>query len=223
MRFRRPRPASHTEPERAGSGGDGTTIPSVAERVTPELSDRSSGPAFATGVVPVHPEAVDDDPLALRWVVPPGTLAVRGVVSRTPAALAALVDSGEIATIEAAADAVTIRLAPGGSWRESGSRVRSALGEALREPEGWAADAGRIEGPDAALAEAAVAAIDGEAGDYVRSHGGQIEFVGAHDGRVDVRLSGACGHCPAATATLRFRIEKAVREAYPDLVEVRQV
>lgn len=174
-------------------------------------------------VVPLHPESVAGDPSALRWVVPPGTLAVRGVVTRVPDPLAALLAGGEVGSIEVGADAVLIRLAPGRSWRDCGARVRTALGEGLRDPAGWAADAGRVEGPDAALAEAAVAAIEGEAGEYVRSHGGRIEFVAARDGRVDVRLSGSCGHCPAATATLRFRVEKAVRARYPDLVEVRQV
>lgn len=203
MRFRRSSrsgAASRPEPEaRPGEFGDDGTV------------------------VPVHPEAVIDDPQSLRWVVPPGVLAVRGRVTAAPGALDTLIASGEVEWVEAGADAVTIRLRPDLTWREFGPRVRTALGEALRRPEAWSAESYRVEGPDALLAEAARAAIDGEAGDYVRSHGGHIEFVGAHDGTVDVRLTGACGHCPAAAATLRYRVETGIRAGYPELVDVRQV
>lgn len=186
---------------------------------------RSESPAEAPGdlPVPVHPEVVTDDPQSLRWVIPPGTLSVRGEVTGVPVPLRECVAEGVIERIEAAADAVTVRLAAPHTWRESGARIRSALASALADPGSWTASAGRVEGADAALAEAARLAIEGEAGQYVTSHGGQIELVAAHDGRVDVRLTGACGHCPAATATLRYRVESAIRRTCPALTEVRQV
>ncbi|GAB49879.1 NifU family protein [Mobilicoccus pelagius] len=218
-------PATAARDSCACAGGVASAVP--ASRTAPEEAtpqDGASGTDVPTGgVVAVHPEAVEGDPSALRWVVPPGLLTARGRVTSAPPPLDAFLAGGDVAEVEAASDAVTIRLAPGRSWRELGPRVRTALGEALRDPQGWVATQGHIEGPDAALTEAAAAAIAGEAGDYVRSHGGHIELVAAHDGRVDVRLTGACGHCAAATATLRFRVEAAVRQAYPDLVEVRQV
>lgn len=226
MRLRRPlgtpREESSREVVTGGVKGGETTAPSGS---TTGATGATTAPAGASGggAVPLHPEVVDGDPLVLRWVIPPGTLAVRGVVTGMPAPLAALVEAGEVASVEVDAQAVAVRLSGGRSWRESGSRVRSALTAALRDPDAWVADAGRIEGRDAALVEAVTAALAGEAGDYIRSHGGDIALVGVHDGCVDVRLGGACGHCPAATATLRFRLEAAVRQTCPDLVALRQI
>ena len=173
--------------------------------------------------VPLHPEVVADDPAALRWVVPPGTLSVRGRVTRAPRGLASFVEAGVVEDLVAEATAVTIRLTDGHTWRQEGASIRTALGEALSSPEEWEASERPVVGDDAALREAAEAVIAGEAGEYVRSHGGHIELAGVRDGCVEVRLTGACGHCPAAAATLRYRVEGALRRAAPHLVEVRQV
>lgn len=180
--------------------------------------------------VPIHPEAVAGDPATVRWVIPPGTLAVRGEIVAAPGEFGDLV-AGGVLTAVAEAGALLVRLVPSAddtsapTWASIGPRVRTALGLALREPGAWRSSGERapIHGPDAALAEATESVIAGEAGDYVRSHGGRIELVGVGDGCVDVRLTGACGHCPAASATLHHRVETALRAAYPDLVEVRQI
>lgn len=215
--------SSRSSADACCGGAPAGVLTRASESAPGRESDVAREGIGAGGPVPVHPEVVAEDPQSLRWVMPPGTLSVRGEVTGVPAPLQECVAEGLIERIEAAADAVTIRLAAPHTWRESGARIRSALATALSEPGAWTASAGPVEGADAALAEAARLAIEGEAGQYVTSHGGHIELVGAHDGRVDVRLTGACGHCPAATATLRYRVETAIRRTYPDLIEVRQV
>jgi Fe-S cluster biogenesis protein NfuA/nitrite reductase/ring-hydroxylating ferredoxin subunit len=55
---------------------------------------------------------------------------------------------------------------------------------------------------------------------YVESHGGRVELVGVDDGRVTVRMSGACHGCAASAMTLRRGIEQALREHYPAFREV---
>jgi len=50
--------------------------------------------------------------------------------------------------------------------------------------------------------------------------GGDVEFVGAEGGIVQVRLLGACGGCPMATMTLVGFVEERLRQRVP---EVRQV
>ena len=55
---------------------------------------------------------------------------------------------------------------------------------------------------------------------YVESHGGNVELVGVDDGRVTVRMSGACHGCAASAMTLRRGIEHALREHYPGFREV---
>jgi Fe-S cluster biogenesis protein NfuA len=45
-----------------------------------------------------------------------------------------------------------------------------------------------------------------------------VEITG--DGTVKVRLTGACGHCPMSTMTLKMGIEKRLKESVPEVKEV---
>lgn len=53
--------------------------------------------------------------------------------------------------------------------------------------------------------------------------GGNIELVDVKDGEVFVHLVGACGTCPASTMTLKMGVERALREAIPEVKRVVQV
>ncbi|MDQ7814850.1 MAG: NifU family protein [Patescibacteria group bacterium] len=56
----------------------------------------------------------------------------------------------------------------------------------------------------------------------VKMHGGDIEFVGfdAAQGRVTVRLRGACVGCAYAGETLKEGVEETLREFIPEVTEV---
>lgn len=168
--------------------------------------------------VPMHPEATAE-PQVVRWVVPAGTLPVVGGIARAPEALARMVRSGEVVSIEVEAQAVLIRLADERSWSTSGAAVRDALTEALQQPECWQPTTSVTE--DDMLRAALQDVLDGAAGDYVRSHGGQITIVSARDRCAEVRMSGTCSHCPAAGVTLHSRLETELRARFPRLVELR--
>jgi Fe-S cluster biogenesis protein NfuA len=53
--------------------------------------------------------------------------------------------------------------------------------------------------------------------------GGDIELVDVKDGVVQVRLTGACSGCPMSQMTLKHGVEKAVKEALPQIKEVVSV
>jgi Fe-S cluster biogenesis protein NfuA len=55
---------------------------------------------------------------------------------------------------------------------------------------------------------------------YLQSDGGDVEFVGFEDGRVSLRLQGACTSCPSSIMTLKMGIENALREQVPEVQEV---
>jgi Fe-S cluster biogenesis protein NfuA len=55
---------------------------------------------------------------------------------------------------------------------------------------------------------------------YLLADGGDIELVDVKDGVVEVRLTGACGSCPMSQMTLRQGVERALREAVPDIKKV---
>ncbi len=50
--------------------------------------------------------------------------------------------------------------------------------------------------------------------------GGDIELVGVEDGKVKVRLVGACQGCPASQMTLQMGVERILREEIPEVESV---
>lgn len=168
--------------------------------------------------VPLHPEQVDGEPLALRWVCGPDVLAFVGRPRTVPAPLQALLDEAVVADLVVEPTAVLVRLPEPHTWRADGPRVRTALQQALAEPAGWLSPEGSTS------ADVLTAAVDevlgGEVGDYIRSHGGRIEVVSITGNRVEVALHGACAHCPASDSTLTDRVEGALRARYPQVEAV---
>jgi Fe-S cluster biogenesis protein NfuA len=58
----------------------------------------------------------------------------------------------------------------------------------------------------------------------LQADGGDIEFVKFdEEGKVHVRLIGACGSCPMATMTLKSGVEVFLKENIPEVTEVVQV
>ncbi len=56
---------------------------------------------------------------------------------------------------------------------------------------------------------------------FLKADGGDVEIVEITEGgTVKVRLTGACGHCPMSTMTLRMGIEKKLKESVPEVKEV---
>ncbi|MGL4208069.1 MAG: NifU family protein [Candidatus Adiutrix sp.] len=54
----------------------------------------------------------------------------------------------------------------------------------------------------------------------LKADGGDIELVDVKDGIVQVHLTGACSGCPMAHMTLKHGVEKAIKEALPEIKEV---
>lgn len=166
----------------------------------------------------LHPEATAD-PLTVRWVIAPGTLPVRGEIAEVPGRLGELCTRGCLRSIAVESAAVLIRLMPGHSWWHEGAEVRDALTEALAHPGQWR-PVHRTHADDL-LRTAVQEVLDGAAGDYIRSHGGEVRVVTATQGEVVVQMGGACSHCPALGLTLHARLEAEVRSRYPDLRDLR--
>ena len=57
----------------------------------------------------------------------------------------------------------------------------------------------------------------------LQADGGDVEFVSvSDDGKVQVRLTGACGSCPMATMTLKMGVEAHLKKTVPGVTEVYQ-
>ena len=55
---------------------------------------------------------------------------------------------------------------------------------------------------------------------YLRSEGGDLEFISYHDGVVEVRMLGACVDCGSLDFTLKDGIEALLVENVPEVIEV---
>lgn len=56
----------------------------------------------------------------------------------------------------------------------------------------------------------------------LEGHGGNVELVSVELPTVTVRLLGACDGCPASMVTLVEGVEKSIREACPEITEIRK-
>ncbi len=50
--------------------------------------------------------------------------------------------------------------------------------------------------------------------------GGNVELVDVNDGVVSVKMTGACGHCPMSHMTLQLGVERAIKDAVPEVKDV---
>jgi Fe-S cluster biogenesis protein NfuA len=57
----------------------------------------------------------------------------------------------------------------------------------------------------------------------LQADGGNIELVDVTDGVVIVRLTGACGGCPMSQMTLKMGVERALKQAVPDVKRVESI
>ena len=58
----------------------------------------------------------------------------------------------------------------------------------------------------------------------LKADGGGVELVDVtEDGVVKVKLTGACGHCPMSTYTLKMGIEQRLKDKLPEVKSVEQV
>lgn len=165
-------------------------------------------------MIGIHAERVADDPQAVRWVIPAGTLP-SGKVRHAPSRLGELLSDTTLSDALVEPTAVWLRLRDGLLWSQRGGEVQTALQEALADPLTWEID----PAPGEVLERVTSDLLDGSVGDFVRSHGGSA--VAQRDGDdVVVRLGGACEHCTAAEFTLRMRLLDALRRRLPDVAEL---
>ena len=57
----------------------------------------------------------------------------------------------------------------------------------------------------------------------LQADGGNIELIDIDDGIVKVKLLGACQGCMGAQMTLKMGVEKALKEAIPEVKAVQAV
>lgn len=79
---------------------------------------------------------------------------------------------------------------------------------------------GDLTGP---IAEKVSQLLDAQINPSIASHGGNARLVAEEDGVVYLELGGGCQGCGMASVTLKQGIERLLREAVPEIVEVVDV
>lgn len=171
-------------------------------------------------MIPLHPVAVDDR--TLRWVTDTAAFEFDGAVRTSPGRLGELQREGVLARVRVDHGGIETTLAEGLEWRDLGAVVRSALHAALQSPAEWAPGPGAVAASAERRTEAAVrAALDGDAGDLIRSHAGTVELIEVRDGVARLRLGGSCVGCPALDRTLHGHLLERLQRAVPQIRDVR--
>ena len=67
--------------------------------------------------------------------------------------------------------------------------------------------------------EAALAGIRPQ----LQADGGDVQLIDVTNGKVKVKLTGACGGCPMAKLTLKEGIERIIKKQVPGITEVISV
>lgn len=166
---------------------------------------------------PIHPEAVTNQPQAIRWVVDTGSLPV-GEVVRAAGTLGPMMEYGVITRMLVERGSVWTWLSPEHTWTEQGPRIRDAVVAAI-DTDGWDITDGSTD----LLRLIADDVVSGQLFSYITSHGGQISVVEATSTDVVLDFGGACADCPAAGRTLHDRVEVAIAARYPQLSSVSKV
>ena len=82
------------------------------------------------------------------------------------------------------------------------------------------APAGNLTGP---LAEQVAQVLDGQVNPAIAAHGGHARLVSEENGVVYLQLGGGCQGCGMAAVTLQQGIERILRDAIPEIVEIVDV
>lgn len=166
---------------------------------------------------PVHPEAVTDEPRAIRWVLDTAALPV-GEVTHAAGTLGPMMEYGVITRMFVERGSVWTWLAQEHTWTDHGPRIRDAVVAAI-DATGWVI----TEGSEDLLRFIADDVLRGQLATYISSHGGQISVVSATRDSVLLDFGGACTDCPAAGSTLHDRVETTIRDRYLPLQHVSRV
>lgn len=98
-------------------------------------------------------------------------------------------------------------------------------GLAIDNPNGPSPDipdapAGDLSGP---LAEKVAQVLDSQVNPAIAAHGGVARLVSEENGVVYLQMGGGCQGCGMAAMTLRQGIERILRDALPEIVEIVDV
>lgn len=148
----------------------------------------------------------------------------------------ALFSLGDVQGVFFGSDFISVTAGPGASWSDLKPDVlgilldhfsanmplfRSGTAEGIAVP---SEDENFEDDPaDAEIVEQIKELIETRVRPAVANDGGDIIYRGFDNGKVYLRMQGACSGCPSSTATLKNGIEQLLKHYVPEVTEVRAV
>jgi len=128
-----------------------------------------------------------------------------------------------LATLLVAEDKIVVNLVqrPGIDWRTEAKKIATHIREQICS--GEAAISPNIKEalpPSEEIKTAVQTILEEEINPAVASHGGFITLLGVEGNNVFIQLGGGCQGCGMANVTLKYGIEKVIRERVPAVGEI---
>lgn len=103
-------------------------------------------------------------------------------------------------------------------WRELGKKIGQAIREAIQSGKNLISpELTRRTSEEDHLFEQVSSILNERVNPSIASHGGSIELVDVKKKDVFLKMAGGCQGCAMAAMTLRQGVERALRDAIPDL------
>ena len=166
----------------------------------------------------IHPQEVQGDPSAVRWVVHTGTDDVVGEIATAPGPFGQLLRDGVISLTLLEVEGIWTWLRPGRDWDDWGHRVRDAIAGSL-DHSGW-----EINGDSADLLRLVASdVVDNDLASVIETASTTVQVVENDATWLLLDLGQLEERDPTAAAELQQHIELLVRLRYPPLARTSRV
>jgi len=198
---------------------------------TTDLSEPTTRREAEIEAIPVHTVPTPNpDALMFRVeeaLVPMGTFEYAELdrARRESPLAAALLAQAQVELVLIAPRFVTVRKAEDARWPELVPTLKRALREFVWSGEMAVFDTAvdSVEIDRSEVERRIITLLDEEIRPAIAQDGGDVTYVGFEDGIVQLRMVGACGTCPSATATLKMGIERLLMEEVAEVRGVEQI
>ncbi len=155
-------------------------------------------------------------------VYPGGAIHVSGEPAARLSPMAAkLIDIEEVTEVLVAGDAVTVSTEQPADWQDLGGKIASAIRHQLDSDEPAVAPEHKNTLPSSdELKQKVQELIDAAITPAVASHGGQINLLDVKENNIYLEFGGGCQGCGMSHVTLKYGVEKLIRQHIPEVGEI---
>ena len=132
-----------------------------------------------------------------------------------------LFEVAEVENVLVAENEITVTKSSPDPWPAVGKQIGAKIREHIRSGQPAVAEEYVRSIPsESEIRKKVLQLLEREINPAVGMHGGWVELIDVKKNSVYLRLGGGCQGCGAANATLKFGIEKSIREVIPQVGEI---